>query len=205
MVYTSFPILGYMQAPSWVEHVRSTFQNQQDVVVYNPRLSMEKNDNINQGRFYTLLNQPIEPTDELKATFEALKLDLSLTTRLMDFPKDAFEDDGLSANIVFRDLYILIRCFMLVADANNPSFGGVGQEVLYAHLLNKTTVIVSDRYAPGPWFLAHCDAVVPSKLAAKEVAVHLMAYEKAVEAAQKAEFVEQTPSSLHDSIRPSEQ
>ena len=72
------------------------------------------------------------------------------------------DDHDLSSQILFKDLFLLIRSDIVVADFNNPSAGSA-QEILYAHLMDIPILGISYRSSVSPWLQNRAVAVAAPK------------------------------------------
>lgn len=93
-----------------------------------------------------------------KAGFEVLnQLEAFDYTGIEDFRAEV----ELGKRIVKSDLGLLKQADVVVALADEPSFG-IGAEVFYAkQILKKRIVAVVTKPAKSPWIVSHADTIIP--------------------------------------------
>jgi nucleoside 2-deoxyribosyltransferase len=78
-------------------------------------------------------------------------------------------EPGIAKEIVENDKEDILSCDALLVYYDKPSVG-TSMEILFAHQLGKSMVLVDKSDKPlSPWLLYHCDAIVKSLDQAIEV------------------------------------
>lgn len=191
LIYLSFPILDYGEAPAWTAPLLAA----KNLLVYNPRQTFDGNDKRTSGAFTNFLDQAFELPSAL---MQVLRLSPLMLERYKSFKDPSiFNSNDMFTQVVFRDLYVLMRASMIIADGNHFSSGGTPQEVLYAHLMGKYSVLVSDRSTPGLWMRQHTDVTVDASKAMEAVHMFLFAKQRIAQMEEEAKENE-TPAEPKD-------
>jgi nucleoside 2-deoxyribosyltransferase len=92
-----------------------------------------------------------------KAEFEVLnQLEAFDYTRIKDFRAEM----ELGKRVIENDLSLLKQADVIVALADQPSFG-IGAEVFYAkHVLKKKVIAIASKPARSPWIVSNADVVL---------------------------------------------
>lgn len=147
-IYASFPMLGYTTKPLWVDELKNnTFVKSQNWVVYDPTILIgHQNDVIDYIPKSNINKIALEHHKLLKLN------ELSLSNSPEAIQQLQRSDTGqLSSDIVYKDLFLLMRSDVVLVDLNKKSAGGTPQEVLYAHLLNIPIIGISHMPSVSPW------------------------------------------------------
>jgi hypothetical protein len=128
------------------------------LVFYDPSKSVAEQ--LQDPRFANLLNQParVDPTQ-----FNLPKLLAAPLEEAMPLLQ-AGDEAEISKAIVWKDLYILLRSKLILADINEPSFGGRPSELLFAYLWKIPRLVISHRYQNSPWAIAWTDTILSENL-----------------------------------------
>lgn len=160
LVYGSFPIQGiYDQVapPLWIEDLEKSLTSH---VAYNPYRSIREH--LANEQFARILRQ----NDSLaQKRYEACGELLQLP-ELLIHPLDHVlpvllggDRSGTARDIVYKDLYVLIRADLLISDITYPSYGGPPMEQLYAWAFDIGCLVVSNRWMNSPWTIFHSTVV----------------------------------------------
>ena len=162
LVYLSYSIMDIYQPPLWVPPLlenKTAMEN--GFVFYNPIDTMAdhfKNEafvkHLSPERIPPLIKDNAKVFKLEPMLFESLPDEKTqpnpMTSTLMARFADA--DVGKSIlNIVFSDLFVLMKADCLVVDMNQPSHGGKPMEVLYAHLWDIPIIGICHRRDFSPW------------------------------------------------------
>jgi len=157
LIYCSFPIMGYSQKPQWVDNLKnSLFVKSQEWLIYDPYIKV--------GEQPTLLDAvPQLQINKLADTHHALlKIHELCLSSSPEAIQQLFRSDvgDLATDVIFKDLYFLIRSNIVIVDLNHKSSGGTPQEVLYAHILNIPIYGISAKSHQSPWMYQRMRAVL---------------------------------------------
>ena len=75
------------------------------------------------------------------------------------------ESNWFARDLEFRDLYLLLRSDIILADLNSPSFGSVSMEILYGYLMDIPVIGVCHKVFQTHWVTNKLAAMVAAKSA----------------------------------------
>jgi hypothetical protein len=157
LIYCSFPIMGYDSKPDWVDSLKnSLFAKEMKWSFYDPYISVREQPELLQNIQQFKINKIAEENTNL----------LKLNTMMLNSTPEAIQqlircdDMELSTDVLFKDLFMLIRANVMVVDLNRKTSGGTAQEVLYAHLLNIPVVGISFKFQVSPWMHQRCRSII---------------------------------------------
>lgn len=92
---------------------------------------------------------------------KALKLDPMLFRPLSYvLPRIRHADNSPALDVVFKNVYALLRSDIVLVDLNTPEHGEKSQEVHYAYLFGVPIVGIAHRFILSPWVVGKVNAVI---------------------------------------------
>lgn len=160
LIYASFPITGYEEKPKWVLSIRNSLQPCE--MLYDPSLPIQSQ--FSQESFIRHLEMTV-PQEVISSLFKNRSegFPLWLSSPISDhIVKEALAscDSESEADFIFREIYVILRSNILLADLSNPSFGGVSSSILFARLLSIPIIGLTYRFHVSPWMFQELSAMV---------------------------------------------
>lgn len=156
LIYLSYPIMDMNGEPAYVNDLINSKPEQW--LYYRPY-----DFNASQSNLYDRLNCYIP--DKCKEKFKLTKQTYSLaetkdtvTDIVKDCEKFVPPSNGLS--IVLKRLAILAVSDLVLVYGGAPNYGGSSMELLWANILNKYTIGITDRFLVSPWFQTYTEVIV---------------------------------------------
>jgi hypothetical protein len=181
LIYCSFNLVDANEPPDWIEKFKSNVITKKEKwSIYNPYLSFTENVRMD-PTILTILNDP-ERFSRGAPDLKSLKLDPAILGQLQEvMPRLQAADNGPTIDLPFRNLYVILRSDIVIADLNSPGHGEASQEVMYAYLFGVPVVGLSHRFILSPWVVSKVRAVVFPRTT-DEIAQQVLAYDHKVTA-----------------------
>lgn len=148
LVYCAYPIIDQSKEPQWVDvlnHVQLENKLLENVLVYRPFYSLSE-----QGKLEEILGLP-SATADLDAIVRLLDLDASYLPKSLEDAIKLENNREFSDMLVLKELWILSKCDIMVADLDLADRGERDMPLTIAKLLKMPIIGVTNKFIQGPW------------------------------------------------------
>lgn len=155
-VFLSYVVTDQNQIAAWIPELVSRTEG--DLIFYDPWRTVAEQ--LASPLFMETLSRSscapraAEHCDALKLDADLFKDPVSVGQRLQ------MSDTATTIDFAFKDLYVLLRCDLMLVDFSTPAQGSRSQEAMYAHLANIPIIGISSRFILHPWFMNVAKVIV---------------------------------------------
>ncbi len=176
LIYCSYPLMDAEVQVDWIDKLaKNPVARKENWAIYNPRLGFVENFETDPYRAVAMTD-PGRISEKAKALAEPLQLDPML---FLPFPEVqhrlAAADRAPTVDVPFKDLYVILRSDIVLADISNANHGE-DQAVMYAHLLGIPVVAISHRFIMSPWIVGKVSSVIFPKTS-DEIVQQVLAFD----------------------------
>jgi len=174
LIYCAYNLMEQDGPPDWIQKFKTNpVVRQERWSIYDPYFTFTENVGTDVG----LMSRLNDEARLKKIDPVALKLDPQLLSPIgVVLDRIKVSDNSPTIDIPFRELYVLLRSDIVLADLNSMGHGEVSQEVMYGYLFGVPVVGLSHRFILSPWIAGKLRSVIFPRTT-DEIVQQVLAYD----------------------------